>query len=553
MFQGLMNSSRGRDIISKVYRFLTVDRRYAVLACGVALVAALFALLMLGWGFVSGTGDYWLRPLYDAGAHLSGWLFYKADIWRFPIFETVRMDYPDGVSIAMTDSIPIIGAIAKLLGGGIPGNWHYLGAFEAASYALNGVALVWLLRQMGVSNVLGAMFAFVFACFTTLYCIQFESFTAHFFVMFSFGFYFKLLNKFDRKSMGIFLALVLISPLVHPYLFVMCGAILAVTVATLWSRKSLAWKESLAWLAGMVLGSGLVYLLCGYGMHPSTGFQDKLFGLSTTLALDITALFRKEYLVNEIGIYLGLGFWSLVILAAAIAWRTKPRFVRQHGFLIALCAAFLLFAISNTVFIGGKTVLHIGLPGFVESACELFRASKRFVMPLYYLAAVVAFVFALKHKSRAIVAVVLLALLVQIADVSYFVQGTYAAARTGQKQTIDTDRIRAEYADIDQVAVFPSYSCMFNYRLAPMRPDQWAASQELYEIAAKEDKISNSVRASRRTKDCELESLTGHMAPPKGSIYFYIKDDNSATLIEPSAECRANQKEFEYGVYCKGQ
>jgi hypothetical protein len=553
MIKNRTNDWRWRDIVSKIYGFLTAERRFIVLACIVAAAAALFALLMLGWGFVSGAGDYWLRPLYDAGAHLSGWLFYKADSWRFPIFETLRMDYPDGVSIAMTDSIPIVAAIMKLVGGGVAGNWHFFGVFVVVSYALNGMALVWLLRQMGVTNMLGAMFAFVFACFTTLYCIQFESFAAHFFVIFSLGFYFRLLSKFDSKSMGMLLAIVLLSPLVHPYLFVMCGAILAVTVATLWSRKTLPWKESLMWLGGMILGSGLVYMLCGYGTHPSTGFQDKLFGLSPTLALDVTALFRKEYLVSEIGVYLGLGFWALVILAVWLAWRAKPKFVRQHIFLIAMCVAFLLFAISNTVFLGGKTMLHIELPGFIQSAFELFRTSKRFIVPLYYLVATVAFVFALKHKSKRVVLIIILALLVQVADVAYFVQGTYVAARTGQEQLIDTNRIRSEYANIDNVAVFPSYSCMFNYRLAPMRPNQWTASQELYEVAAQEGKISNSVRASRRTKDCDLESLTGHLAPPKGSIYFYIKDDNNAALVEPSPECLAAQQEFEYGVYCKGQ
>lgn len=552
MFQSRAKYLRKFDkIISQTYKFLTIERRYAVLACGVALAGLIFAVILLGWEYISGSGDFWLKPLYDTSAHLSGWLFYKGDVWLFPIFDTTRMDYPNGTTVALTDSIPIVALLAKIIGGAIAGNWHYFGVFTVVSYALNGVALVWLLRQMGASNALGALFAFVFACFSTLYSIQFESLSAQYLVIFSLGYYFRLLGNFRHRDMAVFLGIVLLAMTVHPYLFAMCAIIFAVTVATLSSRKILSWKRAGLWLGVMIVAAGLLYWLLGYISHPSTGVVDKLYGYSPVVALDMTDLFRKQYAVKEIGVYLGLGFWAMVVMAIGLMWRIKPKLYKGHALLIATCVLLFMFAISNNVFIDGKSALHVSLPAVVESMCEVFRASKRFVVPLYYLAVVVAFVFLIKHRSKAIVFVIVGILLLQVVDVSFFVSNTYAAARAGQPSTIDTERIRKEYGNVERVQVFPSYACMVNYG-KPLRVNQWDASQEIYETAAQEGKISNSIRSARRTKDCELESLTAHLAPARGTINFYIWDDNRQFIIQPSDECLANQQEFEYGIYCKG-
>jgi hypothetical protein len=538
--------------VHKVYQFLMAKRSPRTLLVGTLLAIGLLMGMVLGWGFISGTGVYWQQPLYDAGAHLSGWLFFKEDAWHFPIFDTIRMNSPDGTSIILTDSIPLVALVAKAIGLGLIDNLQYFGVFVFASYLLNGAALLWLLRQLGVSNVAGALFAFVLACFTTLYNVQFESFYAHFFVIFSFGFYFRLVRKFDRRDMGIFAGLVVASLLIHPYLFIMSAAIFGVTLATLLYRKSIELKAAELWAGVLVAAVGLVTFISGYMSHPPTGFQEKLYGKSASFALDPTALFNKWYTVDEIGTYVGWGFWLLLAVGLWLLWKTRATLTRKHFFLVGLCILFLLFAISNTFFVNGHQILHINLPGALSSLFEAFRASKRFILPLYYLLAVLAFVVAIRQRSRAILAVVMLALVVQVLDVSYFVKGVYASARQGQPTVLNEAEWKNAFTDVQKVEIFPSYSCLFDYRQTPLS-GQWPASLELYQLAAKEGKASNSIRASRRTKDCGAEAKTAQSMPAKDSIFIYLADDNKKLIVDPAPECLANAKPFIYGMYCKGK
>ncbi len=44
----------------------------------------------------------------DNATAVSGFYAFRDTPWRFPIFMTDRLNYPEGVSIFNTDSIPIV-------------------------------------------------------------------------------------------------------------------------------------------------------------------------------------------------------------------------------------------------------------------------------------------------------------------------------------------------------------------------------------------------------------------------------------------------------------
>ncbi len=536
-------------LVQRVYHFLTVQRRPALVFGVVGGLAALFAIVVFGWDFISGQGDYWHHPLYDAGTHVSGWLFYKDDSWRLPLFDTMRMGYPDGTSIILTDSIPLVALVAKLVGVGLLGNVQYFGLFVAVAVVLNALALAWTLWQFGIRSWLSAGVAVVFACFTTLYNIQFESFYAQFVVILSIGFYARLRRRMDARELALFGGMVTASLLIHPYIFVMSAALFGVTIVALVARRAMTLRAAALWLAGFVAVVAILAIVAGYAEHPATGYQERLYGTSSAFALDPTALFDRTYSVDEIGTYLGWGFWILIAGGAWVLLTQKKDLLKRYWPLVSLCVLFLAFALSNTLYIHGHSVSHIPLPSGVLGIAELFRASKRFIVPVYYVAMLGSVVLLVRHRSPVALWLVVVALLVQVLDTSYFVGNVYASARQGQPTVLNEAQWHATMQPARVVQVFPSYSCMFDYRSTPLS-GQWAASQELYQIAAREGKISNSIRTSRRTKDCTLEAQTATHEPAPYELRIYLRDDNRELILRPPASCRARLQEFAYGAYC---
>src|SRR5690554_985993 len=80
------------------------------------LLAAGMVLYLYPSGFLAGQGAYFVTG--DAASHISGWLFFREDQWRFPLLHSVRLNAPEGVSIAFTDSIPLVALLQKRCGGG---------------------------------------------------------------------------------------------------------------------------------------------------------------------------------------------------------------------------------------------------------------------------------------------------------------------------------------------------------------------------------------------------------------------------------------------------
>ncbi|MBK7502868.1 MAG: hypothetical protein IPI14_09750 [Polaromonas sp.] len=69
-----------------------------LIACG--FVNYLFPLSFL-------QGHSTVTDFGDISQHISGWWYYMQEPWHLPLLHTYKLDHPDGVSIAFTDSIPL--------------------------------------------------------------------------------------------------------------------------------------------------------------------------------------------------------------------------------------------------------------------------------------------------------------------------------------------------------------------------------------------------------------------------------------------------------------
>ena len=86
------------------------------------LLGAAAFLLVFGLSSLDVTNDAFCRGGFiekDIQQHYAGWLFYRQSALRFPLCIAESVNWPDGLSVAYTDSIPLLAVLGKLLGPGL--------------------------------------------------------------------------------------------------------------------------------------------------------------------------------------------------------------------------------------------------------------------------------------------------------------------------------------------------------------------------------------------------------------------------------------------------
>src|SRR5215469_9025699 len=74
-----------------------------------AVIGFLYAGYLFPVAFLDGSSRFWRTPpIEDIATELAGLTYYVSDEWRFPIFRTVPISPPNGVSIVYTDSLPLL-------------------------------------------------------------------------------------------------------------------------------------------------------------------------------------------------------------------------------------------------------------------------------------------------------------------------------------------------------------------------------------------------------------------------------------------------------------
>ena len=93
-------------------------RRDCFLFVAGGILGAVAFFLVLGLSPLDVTQDAFCRGGYiekDIQQHYAGWLFYRESPLSFPLCIADSINWPDGLSVAFTDSIPLFAAFFRLL------------------------------------------------------------------------------------------------------------------------------------------------------------------------------------------------------------------------------------------------------------------------------------------------------------------------------------------------------------------------------------------------------------------------------------------------------
>ena len=362
----------------------------------------------------------------DPAQHYLGWEFFRHEAWHLPLGKIAGYGAPEGSSIVFTDSIPLFALFFKFIRGVLPQPFQYTGLWMLFCYMLQGF-FGWMLGSLVTrSNWCRAMVSFLFIVSPPMLdrAVGHHSLMGHWVLLAALYLAFQssatYAMRHSRMSWHTAWGLVMVlSALVHLYLYTMVFLIYAGAMVTFLNRCR--WRGQGNYLraaAPAALGSLALYLEGAFVVRSSDwagawGFGYFSMNLLSPLVPGTTGnptetSFVSYFLTSQKWAvagqlfegfnYLGIGVWVLVGLALVaklllvlskfwnrgrIEWRVALRSYVPYPVMAALLLL-LLFALSNVIVAGDKTLVTLTLGPKLHHFAEIFRSSGRFFWPVGY-------------------------------------------------------------------------------------------------------------------------------------------------------------------------
>ncbi|MBP0494095.1 DUF6311 domain-containing protein [Pararoseomonas indoligenes] len=413
------------------------------LSYGLAALMGLGAVLgLLGLEVVAGTGGLWRHTGTDGSQNLSGHLAFQADAWRWPLLVTRQLFWPQGLSVAMTDSNPLASLLAKAVAAPLAGHpVNLLGAWLGACWLLQPVAAVFALRGFGVPEgwrgvaAAGAAGAIALLWPTMLFRLGHVNLLGHFLLLAALGLAARAVLRPGRLPFLPSVAVLALAILTHPYNFLFAAAVLTAPLLRAHpAGRAGWWREAGRFLLILALPVLLFRVLSG-----STGGADRGYGyysmdLLSPVWPQLSGLFGGAVLDGTGGAYEGfnyLGAGVLLILALALAlgwWRGW----RAGLPLLILGLGLTAVAVTPRAYAGGHLVLP--LPAWPwDQIFGIVRASGRAFWPVGYMLALAPLAWlARRLPLRALLPLLALALGLQAADAWPLLQQVHQRLAEGE-------------------------------------------------------------------------------------------------------------------------
>ncbi len=430
-------------------------------ALGIALFLELYPL-----SFVLGHGAFFETS--DPAQHVTGWRYYAQDAWHFPLLQTTRLNYPAGVSIAFTDSIPLAALLFKPVVAWLPEDFHYFGLWHGLVYITQAIAATFLLRALGVKHVPGLIAAVVLTLVwpALIWRLHHTSLMTHSIILATLGCYVRGREaQWRPAAAGLsMVGIALLALLIHPYLFAMSYSLFLMYLVDIGLRTPghMRWRLplvlvplSLATILGIAWGMG--YL----GQSSTTDG----FGI---FSMNLQAPFcsGKLYPCGELPTnspqgegfnYLGAGVWLLIAAALIMRLRDIGDLLRRYPALAVGMVLFVLYAVSNRIVWHEHLLFSYQVPSVFTKIVNTFRASGRFFWPVGYALLFIALTVLLRRPAKWALPLVVVALPLQWVDVHPHREVIRDLVSRPGKADLKT--WQTVMTGVKRVNLYPAYTC----------------------------------------------------------------------------------------------
>ncbi|WP_311886106.1 MULTISPECIES: DUF6311 domain-containing protein [unclassified Pseudomonas] len=362
----------------------------------------------------------------DPATHYLGWEYFRHSPWTFPLGLNPFYGVELGSSIIFSDSNPLLALLFKPFNAWLPATFQYFGLWLLACFVLQawfGWKLLGLMTGNPLIRLLGTGLLVVSPPMF-LRMGGHLSLSGHFLILAAL--YLALLPKLYRRRLA-WGALLAVTAMVHAYLLAMVALIWGADLLGKTFSQQLARRQGL--LEGVLLFA-VVSACCwqaGY-FTIADGAQSGGFGLYRMNLLSPFDPAGWSFILPDLpkasGDYEGFNYAGLGVLLlvplALMGWLRNPQplkdELRLRRWLLLALIGLSLFALSNQIGVGAHTFSY-PLPKIVTNLANIFRASGRMFWPvLYALILMVMFLLVRGYRPRIVVALLALALTIQIVD-----------------------------------------------------------------------------------------------------------------------------------------
>lgn len=362
----------------------------------------------------------------DPATHYLGWEYFRHSPWTFPLGLNPSYGLELGSSIIFSDSNPLLALLFKPFNAWLPATFQYFGLWLLACFVLQAW-FAWKLLGLMTGNPLIRLLGTGLLVVSPPMFLRTGghlSLSGHFLILAAL--YLALLPNLSRRRLA-WGALLAVTAMVHAYLLAM--------VALIWVADLLGktFSQQLTRRQGLLEGVSLfavVSVCCwqaGY-FAIADGGQSGGFGLYRMNLLSPLDPAGWSFILPDLpkasgdyeGFnYPGLGVLLLVPLALIALLRNRQPLkdeLRVRPWLLLALIGLSLFALSNQIGVGAHTFSY-PLPKIALKLANIFRASGRMFWPvLYALILMVMFLLVRGYRPRIVVALLALALTIQIVD-----------------------------------------------------------------------------------------------------------------------------------------
>jgi Family of unknown function (DUF6311) len=461
----------------------------------------------------------------DIAQHVSGWWYYAKDSWHFPLLHTTRLDHPAGVSIAYTDSIPLLALPFKLLitlfPSWFPEHFHYVGLWIGLVFVSQAVAATFLMRALGVKSLFAVLISVGFALTWPVIHARYHhpALMMQSIIIYAIALYFLGTQKTWSSSAVsfAFVGLNLVALTVHPYFLPFtAGFFTAFLVDQAIQAES--WLRQLKRLLVLLILLACAILLLGYTGRAS--FAN--YGYGTNFYLDLITPFCGGGKLITCGTgpvyvfpyhegfnYLGAGLLFLIPIAAVWNWHSVVLFPKTYPAFTLLLAGFLLYTLTNQVHFNDAVLFSFDLPAWSEGLTGTFRAAGRFFWPVSIFILFVTLASLLKKRTWLVALLLTTALVLQVKDVKPWLSRIHDEAR--KPSQLNFADWAPAMAKTDKIISYPIHECP---------PLHYLHNIWVMQLAGFYGKLINSGYTARGSKSCTDDDIS--IKQPLQERHLYI-------------------------------
>ena len=407
------------------------------------ILGLIFFLIIFGIDILQPQNIAWLMTNnnQDAIQHFVGWEFFRYEPWHFPLGLITNYGYPIPTSIVYTDSIPILALIFKCFSPWLSEDFQYFGFWFALCFFLQGFFSWALSSCITQNNTIKSCITLFFLLSPIMLnrLIEHQSLVAHWVILAGFWLY---IRPYEKNINLHWLLLTTITVLIHAYLTLMVCLIwvaflykqvfidlnISIYLAIRWIAINLCVMLIVAWFCGYFVVP-LVHVTSagGYNINAMNILAPFIPSTGATIVPGEWSLFvpqfQPKYLAqgDEGFNYLGIGMLMLCLISVCLLIRNPISFKKTLPWLplLGVCMLSTIYALSNVIYIGQQVVFSYDLSKYAHDITNMFRASGRLFWPSYYFLMIfVFFILSKTMKSKLLVSVMLVALFIQLADLS---------------------------------------------------------------------------------------------------------------------------------------